>query len=361
MVTPSVRSPARAPSGLALIALACSFGTGPAGCWKDVELPMHTGSLGGQVVISGPVRGARISVDQLHLQTGELRYHVGETISDEDGRFSLETGTHNGIFRLTAWGGRFEDLATGSTIQLDDSDQITSLIQYKTLALIDDALISPIGHLVEAHTMARVPVFGTTRAYEGSKRSLHQHFGDVDWVSVLPWPLDQQAPTAAEPVRAAFILAALSVLARDIAAAAQAGPQEVNVYRLIQQWAEDLRSGTFDGDDGDNRAPNSGLQLGLCPPVDPGCMVPGDRCATSYCRQPCDLYSGTPRALLADAIIKVINDSGPGGLNQTGIDLPSTTSLARALSYNLDPELFDDSCVEPLEFDQIPPSSRPAP
>jgi hypothetical protein len=359
MTLPTVRSAARGLSGLSLIVLACTAGTGSAGCWKDIDLPVHSGSLGGQVVISGAVRGARVSVDQLDLTTGVLLHHVGDAFTDDAGRFAMLTGTRNGIFKMTSHGGAFQDLATGATIQLDDTDELTSLIQFRLLDAIEDAGISPIGHLVEAHTMARAPVLGNmTRAYETSKRSLHQHFGDVNWTSVLPWPLDQPASLATDSVRAGLILAALSVLARDIAAAAQAGPQEVNLYRLIQRWAEDLRSVTFDGDDGDDRTTASGLQLGSCPPVAPGCIVPADRCATGYCRQPCDLYSGTPRTLFAGALVKVINDSGPGGLNQTSIDLSSTSWMPRAVANNLDPGLFEDSCIEPFELNEIPPSSR---
>jgi hypothetical protein len=357
------RSRAPTPSGLALGVLACITAIGPAGCWNDIELPNPPpGFLGGQVVLSGGVRGARVSADQIDLETGEVRYHIGETVTSVTGHYEMEAGIRNGIFKITAKGGAFEDLATGATIQLDDTDEMVSLTWFTILDRRDDALVGPLGHLVAARTMERLQVLGNmTEAFEESRKLFHQHFGDVDWGEVRLWPLDQHAPSPTEPVRAAFVHAALSVLARDIAAAAQAGPQEVNVYRLIEQWAEDLRSGTFDGDDGDNRASDSGLQLGTCPPADPGCTVPGNRCATSYCRPLCDLYSGTPRGLLAGALLKVINDSGPGGLNQTGIDLSSTTSLARGVAYDLDSNLFDDSCTELLELDQIPPGSAVPP
>jgi hypothetical protein len=120
--------PARALRCIAPLALACSIGAASAGCWHDLELPENGGSLGGQVLISGGVRGARISVDQLDLQTGEVRFHVGEAVTDATGHFVIETGTENGIFRITARSGTFEDLATGATIQLDNTDEIVSLI-----------------------------------------------------------------------------------------------------------------------------------------------------------------------------------------------------------------------------------------
>jgi hypothetical protein len=351
--------PSRAPWRLALIVLACSagIGAGASGCWRDVELPVNHGSLGGQVLISGGVRGARIWIDQLDPHTGEIRAHLGEAISDEVGGFAVETGTESGIFRITARGGTFADLATGATIQLDRTDEIVSLISYSLLDLREDALVSPIGHLVEARTTARLPALGDlTAAFEETKGSLHRHFGNVDWGAVRPWPLAQPAVSPTEPVRAAFVHAALSVLARDIAADAQAGPQDVNVYRLMQRWTEDVRAGTFDGEDGDDRTAGSGLQLGFCPPVEAGCIASGAGCATGQCRRLCDIYSGTPRALLAGAMLKVINDNGPGGLNGTGLDLSNTLSIVRAVSDNVDPSLFDASCIEAL--DRVPPSLR---
>src|SRR5690606_1071119 len=138
--------------------LACNAGAGSAGCWHDVELPVNHGSLGGQVLLSGGVRGARIWADQLDPQTGEVFFHLGETVTDDAGRYALQTGTEIGIFRITAQGGAFEDLATGATIHLDDTDEIVSLISYSLLDLAEDALVSPIGHLVATRTMARLPV-----------------------------------------------------------------------------------------------------------------------------------------------------------------------------------------------------------
>ncbi len=332
---------------LALIVLAGAV----AGCWPDVDLPTDHGSLGGQVLVSGALRGARVQIDQLDPRTGEVQLPIGEAVTDEAGRFAIETGYEHGIFRITARGGAFEDLATGATIQLDDADEIASLTRYDLIALREDALVSPVGHLVAARTMERLSALGDlAAAFDESRASLHRHFGNVDWGQVLPWPLDQPAVSPTEPVRAALVHAALSVLARDIAADAHAGPQEVNVYRLMQRWTEDIRAGTFDGNDGDSRAPGSGLQLGYCPPVDPACVVSDPVCDTGRCRRLCDLYSGTARALLAGAMVKVINDRDPGGINQTGLDLTDTLSIVRAVSDNVDPALFAAPCVETLDL-----------
>jgi hypothetical protein len=331
---------------------------GVLGACFDPSPPSYTGVLGGQVVVSGPLRGATITIDQLDRVTGEVLFHIGDAVTDGDGRFGgIETHNNNGIFRIRAWGGRYRDVATGSEIELDATDELRSLLRFPLLGLREDSLVSPIGHLVEARAMALRDVLGDmTAAMAMATGHLHPHFGNVEWGLVPLARLDQPQISPTEPVRAAFLHAALSVLASDIANDAQAGPQEVNVYRLMQRWADDIRTGGFDGNDLNDRAPGSGLQVGLCPPVEADCVVPAAGCTSGSCRRLCDLYAGTARTLFAGAVAKVIRDSGPGGLNQTGLDLPNLVSVVRNISDNPDAELFGRECVETL--DRLAPSLR---
>jgi hypothetical protein len=338
-----------------LVAMAWTCGVA-AGCLQaesDVP-PAPASSIRGQVIISGGVRGARLSVDRLNAR-GEILSHIGDAVTDDAGRFviELETGTEHGLFRFLAQGGSYQDLVTGATVELDTHDELVSLIRFGLLPQRDDALVSPIGHMVEARTLERFRASGDLMAaFDETRASLHHHFGNVDWDQVIPWPLDRPAPSPTEPVRAAFVLAALSVLAHDIALDAGAGPQEASVYRLMQRWTEDVRADTFDGNDSNNRAPGSGLQLGFCMPVASGCVMDAG-CSTGQCRVACDLYSGTARAMLAGAMVKVINDPR---LNRTGIDLSNTLSIVRAVADDTDPNLFDASCLEAL--DRTSPSVR---
>lgn len=308
----------------------------------------------GQVIISGAVRGARLSIDRLD-ERGEVLRHIDDTVTDDAGRFAIELGTttEHGLFRFSAKGGAYQDLISEAMIQLDTRDELLSLINFGFLPQRDDALVSPIGHMVEARTMERFRASGDLMAaFKETRASLHHHFGDVDWGQVIPWPLDRPTPSPTEPVRAAFVLAALSVLAHDIALEAGAGPQEVSVFKLMKKWTEDVRADTFDGNDGNDRAPGTGLQLGFCAPIASGCLVDAG-CSTGQCRAACDLYSGTARAMLAGAMVKVINDPQ---LNRTGLDLSNTLSVVRAVSDDTDPNLFDASCVEAL--DRTPPRVR---
>ncbi|MGN6104475.1 MAG: hypothetical protein ACTHU0_05170 [Kofleriaceae bacterium] len=313
--------------------------------------------LAGRVVVSGPLRGARLSIEQVDPATGDVRVHVADTTTDEEGAFSLELGLANGLLRATARGGSFVDLATGATIQLDATDALSSLVWFELGSHRDDALVSPIGHLVDARARATFGDHGDlARAMERAREHLHRHFGNADWSRLRLVGLDEPATSPTEAVRAALVQASLSYLARDIAAEAGASPQEVNVYALTQRWAEDLAAGPFDGNDGNDRAPGSGLQLGVCPPVVEPCEPPAAGCAIGACRRLCDLYVGTPRVLLGAVMTKVIRDNGPGGVNQTGLGLGDTLAIARDVSDNRDADLFGDACGETL--DRVPPVVR---
>ena len=181
-----------------------------------------------------------------------------------------------------------------------------------------------------------------------ARERLSRHFGSVDWTRQKLGTLDVVATSPTESVRAALVQAALSELAHDIASAAGASPQEVNVLALTQQLAADLAEGPFDGNDHNNAVDfHQGLQLGVCGPV-ASCSAPREGCAVGACRPLCDLYAGTPRALLAGEMIKVIGSDQ----NRTRLDTADVLAVARAMAGNVDGELFD-ACVEDL--DRLPP------
>jgi len=64
-----------------------------ASCDAESPHPAGSGSLAGQVVVSGPLRKARVSVDQLDYgakTAPAIRAHVADTTTDGDGRFRVE-------------------------------------------------------------------------------------------------------------------------------------------------------------------------------------------------------------------------------------------------------------------------------
>lgn len=313
----------------------------------------RTATMAGRVIVSGPLRDARVSIDQLHVDDniGGVREHVGDTATDADGRYHLgELGTLNGLFLVTASGGNFTDLVSGETVALDPSEQVRTLVEVELFETRTGALVSPIGHLVESLARARLADGVHANLYEArgvAAEHVHAHYGGLDWQRIDPAALNQPAPSATDPVRAALIADALSILTDEIATAAGASHQEVNAYSLMVAWAADLEAGTFDGNDGNDRAHGSGLQLGECAAVPVDCVIrpPPPACSLGACRAACDLYAGSPRGALSGALLKLVRSP----FNQTGITDEAILPLARAMADNADPVLFGDACRDSLD------------
>ncbi|MBX3156794.1 MAG: hypothetical protein KF773_12380 [Deltaproteobacteria bacterium] len=313
------------------------------------------GTLAGQVVVSGPLRGAKVSVEQLRTDTGEVQDRVNDAETNGEGRFTLETGVHNGLFRIVARGGSYTDLATGTIVQLDATDELHAVVPFEILEIGEDFLVSPISHLIAARFAAvTLPEAsgpkGALDALAAAAAPINQHFGQVrDWTRLSLVGLDQPATSPTEPVRAALVQAALSFLVQDTAIQSGASPQDVHVLTLARAWAEDLSDGPFDGNDKNDIAYLSGIQLGTCPPLPPGCVAPSTGCAIGACRTLCDLYANHPRSLLAGVMKKVI---GNKDVNKTGLN--DIVAVASAVNDNLSVELFADVCRESL--DRVPPT-----
>src|SRR5689334_8333056 len=100
--------------GWPIILLILSVGAAQSGCADEAPRRAGGGTLAGQVVVSGPLRGAAISVDQLDpavKSSVAIRAHVGDTTSsDKDGSFELDVDTYSGLLLVTAKGGAFTDL-----------------------------------------------------------------------------------------------------------------------------------------------------------------------------------------------------------------------------------------------------------
>ena len=261
-------------------------GLGGAGCFNEAPLPTYSGTLGGQVVISGPLRGATVFAEQLDLHTGAVYLRVGDAITNEDGRFAMLTGHANGLFRITVRGGSYVDAATRTPLQLDPTDELTSLAWFDLAEVREDILVSPIGHLIDTRARVKLELLGDmTEAMHDASDHLGRHFGDVkDWSRLRLAGLDQPATSPTEEVRAALVHTALSYLAQDIAIEAGSSPQEINVFRLMQRWAADLAWApgateelpVWDGNDGNDRRAGSGLQLGACAPLAPALSGTGE-------------------------------------------------------------------------------------
>jgi hypothetical protein len=332
---------------IALVAAACGSDDGGG----DDE---RTGSLEGQVVVAGPLRGAKLSIDQLHIDnnTGDVREHVADLVTDDDGRWSLpDTGLLNGLILVTATGGEYLDRVSNSTIVLDDEAQIRGLFDvdiYEERFL----LVSPVSHLTEALARARLAAGNEPNLWDAREKAaerVDRHFGAVDWARIALADIAQPATSPTEEVRAAAVHAAWPVLADDLRAASGATPQEVHVYALMMALATDIAHPPWDGNDDDSRVTASGLQLGVCDPVPTDCAVPDGDCGAA-CRSLCDLYSGTLRADFSGAMTKMLRAPS---LNGTGL-VNELVPVARAMATNNDDVLFGTTCTGGL--DRLPPT-----
>src|ERR1051325_10859144 len=77
----------------------------------------RTGLVGGRVLMApgAGLAGAHVQVDQVNLYDGkgEIRKHVGEAVSNEQGDFPpVPTGTVNGLILIETSGGTFIDPVT---------------------------------------------------------------------------------------------------------------------------------------------------------------------------------------------------------------------------------------------------------
>ena len=327
-----------------------------AACSDDGGSPSdRSASMAGRVAIAGQssaVAGASIAVDQIRVDdaSGAVREHIGDTTSDAEGRFQLDGfGERNGLFLVTSSGGSFRDLVSAQTVELDPSDQIRTLITLDLFEERTDALVSGVGHLTEVLARQRLAEGLHPDLYEAREFAathIDAHFGGVTWQRIDPARLDTSATSATDPVRAALVAEAWAILSNGIATAAGASPQEVNVYSLMEAWSTDLAAPPFDGQDNNNNAHGSGVQLGECPAVPDGCIPspPAPACSLGSCRTECDLYSGTPRAALSGALLKLVRSN----YNQTGLADTAILPLARAMAENTDDVLFS-GCVDNLD------------
>ncbi|MEZ4402568.1 MAG: hypothetical protein R3B06_21270 [Kofleriaceae bacterium] len=351
--------PARRRAVLVAAALAC----GLTACVAD-DIPQVVGGdgaglVGGHVLMTldGPLVGARVSIDHLEYQaaTPVVRSHVGDVVTDATGYFQIAVNLDSGYFLVTTHGGQFRDYATGATVVLDDTRALTTILYTDYQEPLTTGLVTPISYLAHRLIVARTAAGADASlidAHALADAHLDAHFGGLHWERTAVGDLAVAAPSPTDDVRAAFILAAWSYLARDLAQAAGSTVQAVNPYTLAVGLGDDLGAPPFDGNDGNARASGTGVQLGACPPPEDTC-TPTGACDLGQCRSPCDAYANTPRTVLATAVAAVINDPAR---NHTGLTTADTLAFVRAIAANADPILFGDACIDAEGVDTVAPT-----
>jgi hypothetical protein len=319
----------------------------------------RTGRVGGRVLLAPGVglAGANVTVDQVNLYDGKgaVRKHVGDTMTDAQWHFeALPTGTINGLLLFTVSGGTYTDLVSGARIQLDPSRQLKAV---HWLGLFEDRsesiYVTPVHAFIEARFRRQMSQLNDTiKAAEDAYTHVGDHFGSLDWDTVIPADLTAAAASPTDEVRASFVLGGLSVLTDDIRTASGASSQDVNLMTVVDAIEQDLSDPLLpllDGNDGNNPAPGSGLVLGICSPVPLDCVVPPGGCALDACRTDCDLYINTYRGRLAGAVTKFIGSKiVPSVWNNTSLGASDARTLIDGIAGDVDPDLFGAvaACIE---------------
>lgn len=338
----------RGRSGLLLVALTlASFA-----CNSGPET--RSGWLSGRALVAPgvPLVGATILVDSVdhHDGRGALRRRVAaEALTDEEGYFETPTYTASGVLMLTTSGGTFHDPFSGRLIELDRDVGMNALHWLaRPFGTAEQTHITPMHALVEARFRRKViELRHVRRALAAAYAQVGEHFGNVEWEHIEPADLQQPAPSPTEKVRASWLLGGFALLAADMREASGATENVVNVMTLIDMAKADLREGELDGNDANDRAPGSGLQVGECEAVPPTCQVKAPGCQLSACRSGCDLFANTFRDGLAAAVRKYIGPASyPTRWNRTGLSSADAKLMLDALQRNADPDLFGDACIE---------------
>ena len=330
--------------GAALSALSCIDIAPP---------PAKNGFVSGRVLVAPGegLAGATVHVEQLNFydDPGTFRRDVATATTDEQGYFELiPTDTAAGLLRLRTTGGTFRDFISGETIELDSATGLRAVYRLEFFQARRGLLVTPVHSLIEAQFRYSASQLGEVPlALQHAQERIGAHFGGVDWDAVVPAEVTQPASSPVDAVRAAFVLGGLAVLADDMRAASDSTPQAVNLFTLLTAIAADLEEGVFDGNDGNDRSPGSGLQVGSCPPVDSSCVAPPGTCQLGACRPFCDVYSNSIRGNLVGGIRKFIGSRQfPSPWNGTGLGSEDARAMLDQIGSNLDPELFGGACLE---------------
>jgi hypothetical protein len=284
-------------------------------------VPTGEGRISG-IVFKGAV--AESTVRAFKFVDGKRGDQLATATTDEQGAFVLAMGTAKGALLLVASGGTYADEATPSVLTL--SDELTALIpSFSVGTKLEHVTLSPISHFATTlalyHTSHGVDL---AEAFATSRRHIEDHFGGVDWSTVVPTNLTTSTGAQLDQTgKAGLILAGLSMTARTMAERAGLTPgAAVNAGSLVAGLNDDLAAdGFFDG-------------VGTKGPILLQANVP----ATAVDGQ-------TARTQLAQAISRFLDSDR----NHSAVKAADAYALSKAIASADDPYLFRTAATADLE------------
>lgn len=288
---------------------------------------------------------------------GDVSETLGSITTDEHGNFAAEHApTLAGLHRLRVTGGSYRDPISHALIRRDARSELRALVRLDFAEdRSDSVVVTPVHSLIEARFRQQLAVApDPVVAFERASATLGAHLGALDWSEVeIADPAQSQAsPT--EEVRAAFVLGGLAVLTSHMRLASAASAQAVTLGTAVEALSEDLADGILDGNDANDPAFGTGLEIGDCPAPPERCVQPPNGCALAACRLACSLYANTLRTLLSQSIATYVgSQTSPSPWNRTGLAVEDLKPLLNKVAQNPDPELFGPACSESV--DRLPP------
>ncbi len=329
------------------------------------ELRAH-GYLSGRVLIAPGVglAHATLAIEQIELYDdgatprGTFRNHILDVQTDENGFYGpVSVRDYAGLFLLRTMGGEYRDPISGARIRFDASQELRALHFMDFFHTRTDANVTPVHSFVEARFryLATLNGMEPLEARRTAYADIGAHFGNLDWDPISPAEPGQPAVSPTDDVRAMAVLGGLAILTDDLRIASGSTPQVVNLMTLTHAIVKDLEADPLlDGNDANDAAPGTGLQVGTCEPTPPGCAVPPTGCQLGACRPRCDTYANTYRGALAAAIRKYLGPKEfPTQWNRTGLGSEDARTMLEQITAGATP-LFGDACKETV--DRVEPS-----
>ena len=230
-----------------------------AGCGGGGETSVTTTPEAGTVsgtAIKGPVSGGTMTAFSINFD-GTKGVQIGTAMTDAQGNFSMNVGTHSGQVMLQMTGGGFTDEATGTIMTMGSNDMMTAVVPSMTAGEnVTNIKVTPLTSMVQQ--MAQNMSGGMTQAnITQANTAMGQYFGVNDILHTQPMnPLENGSGAAATQDQRYYgmTIAAMSEHAKTIGMP--------NTSGMVTAMMNDASDGHMNGMMGGNQITMGGGMMG---------------------------------------------------------------------------------------------------